>query len=111
MIRMEWFQIIIAAIAGIAASSGFWTYVQNKHNKASADRAMLLGLGHDKIEYLCLKYINRGWLTTDEYENLYTYLYAPYRNLGGNGAVERLMQEVNKLEVRAVTLQEAAELR
>ena len=36
----------------------------------------------------------------DEYENLNTYLYEPYKKLGGNGSALRVMQEVNKLPIR-----------
>ena len=61
---------------------------------------MLIGLGHDRIMYLGMRYIERGWITQDEYENLNTYLYEPYKKLGGNGSALRVMQEVNKLPIR-----------
>jgi hypothetical protein len=50
--------------------------------------------------YLGMRYIDRGWITQDEYENLNTYLYEPYKKLGGNGSALRVMQEVNKLPIR-----------
>ncbi len=49
---------------------------------------------------LGLTYIGRGWITQDEYENFYVYLYKPYEDLGGNGSVKRLMIEVDKLPIR-----------
>ena len=52
------------------------------------------------ITWLGMKYIERGWITKDEYENLYEYLYKPYAELGGNGSAKRVMDEVNKLEIR-----------
>ena len=54
----------------------------------------------DRIMYLGMRYIDRGWITQDEYENLNTYLYEPYKKLGGNGSALRVMQEVNKLPIR-----------
>ena len=60
---------------------------------------MLLGLGHDKIMYLGMKYVERGYITRSEYENLVEYLYKPYKKMGGNGVAERLMREVDKLEI------------
>ena len=60
---------------------------------------MLLGLAHDKIMYLGSKYIERGRITQGEYENLYKYLYEPYKKMGGNGTAERLMTEVNRLPI------------
>jgi hypothetical protein len=62
---------------------------------------MILGLGHDKIIYLGKEYIARGWITSDEYENLHDYLYMPYKNMGGNGSAERIMEEVKKLPIKA----------
>ena len=61
---------------------------------------MLLGLGHDRIVYLGMQYIDRGYITQDEYENLYEYLYIPYKKLGGNGSAQRIMNEIEKLEIR-----------
>jgi hypothetical protein len=62
---------------------------------------MILGLGHDKILSLGKEYIARGWITADEYENLHDYLYIPYKNMGGNGSAERIMEEVKKLPIKA----------
>lgn len=61
---------------------------------------MLIGLAHDRIMYLGMGYIERGWITQDEYENLYEYLYKPYEKMGGNGSAKRVMDEVNKLSIR-----------
>ena len=61
---------------------------------------MLIGLGHDRIVWLGMKYIERGWITNDEYENLNDYLWRPYEQLGGNGSAKRIMDAVNKLEIR-----------
>lgn len=47
-----------------------------------------------------MEYIKRGWITKDEYEDLRDYLYKPYKELGGNGSAERIMLEVDKLEIR-----------
>ena len=35
---------------------------------------MLIGLAHDRIIYLGMAYIERGYITQDEYENLYELL-------------------------------------
>lgn len=64
---------------------------------------MLLGLGHDRIVYLCMKYIDRGWISSDEYEDLIKYLYTPYVGLKGNGTAERLINEVKKLPIKKLT--------
>lgn len=98
-----WFQMIITVICAVIASSGFWAYVQKKNEKKDAKTQMLIGLAHDRIISLGLKYIERGWLTQDEYENLYEYLYKPYEKMGGNGSAKHIMLEVNKLPIHKAT--------
>ena len=61
---------------------------------------LLLGLACDRIVYLGMTYIKRGWITKDEYETLHDYLWIPYQANGGNGTAARVMSEVDKLEIR-----------
>lgn len=93
------FQTILAILVSLAASSGFWKFVQNRSDKEDGRTRMLIGLGHDRIIYLGMSYVERGYITEDEYENLHDYLYMPYHDIGGNGSAERIMQEVNKLKI------------
>lgn len=93
-------QMLITVICSIAASSGFWVWLQNRSEKKDLKTQMLIGLGHDRIIFLGMEYIERGYITKDEYENLYEYLYKPYAQMGGNGSAKRIMQEVDKLPVR-----------
>lgn len=94
-------EMFVTIICSIVASSGLWAFLQRITEKKSVKTQMLIGLGHDRIIFLGMEYINRGWITQDEYENLYEYLYKPYEKLGGNGSAKRIMQEVNKLEIRS----------
>lgn len=88
---------IISAIIGIAASSGFWSFLQHRHDHKSATKRLLLGLAHDRILFLGSSYVNRGYITKEEYDDLNSYLYEPYKEAGGNGSAEKIMNEVNKL--------------
>ena len=94
-----WVQMGVAIVCAIAASSGFWAFIQKKNDSKDVKTQMLVGLAHDRIIYLGMHYIERGWITQDEYENLHDYLYKPYEQLGGNGSAKRVMTEVNKLEI------------
>ena len=91
-------------ILAVFASSGFWAFllaiVQKKMEKKDAKTQMILGLGHDRIMDKCEKYLNKGWLTSDEFEDLDKYLYQPYRKLGGNGTAEKLFDDVKKLPIK-----------
>lgn len=95
----QWFALVLTVIGSVLASSGFWAYMTRRAEKTDVKRDMLLGLGHDRIVYLGLLYIERGYITQDEYENLYEYLYIPYEKLGGNGSAKRIMTEVQKLPI------------
>lgn len=90
----------ITVTCAVLASSGFWSLLQKRQNGKSAESKMLIGLGHDRIITLGLEYLERGSITEDEYDNLYNYLYVPYREMGGNGSAERIMNEVAKLPIK-----------
>lgn len=94
-------QIIITILCTLLASTGFWALITKFLDKKSAKTKMLLGLGHDRIMYLGMKYVENGQISRSEYENLNKYLYEPYKEMGGNGTAERLMREVNKLPMVA----------
>ena len=100
--------IIIAAIgagAGLSASvvslvTFLISRADKKSSKRTAESEMLMGLGHDRIVFLGSEYVKRGYITKDEYENLHEYLYKPYLELGGNGTAQKIMNEVEKLDMK-----------
>ena len=91
----ETMKIVLAIIGSVLASSGFWSFINARRCKDTAERRLLKGLAHDRIIYLSNQYLERGdWITNDEYENLYEYLYVPYAACDGNGTAEKLIKEV-----------------
>lgn len=96
-------QSLVTIICAVIASSGFWTYVQARRDKKDVKTQMLIGLAHDRIIALGMAYIERGWITQDEYENLDVYLFKPYEEMGGNGSAKRVMDEVNRLPIHKST--------
>lgn len=92
-----WIQTIITVVCSVLASSGFWAFIQRKSEKTNVETQLLIGLGHDRIIYLGMSYITRGWITEDEFENLNDYLYKPYERAGGNGSAKKVMDDVKKL--------------
>lgn len=79
--------IVIAVITALSSSgvTGLITYLLQRH---------------DRIVALASDIIGRGYVTKDEYENLYKYLYKPYKALGGNGTAEKMIHEVNNLPMK-----------
>lgn len=96
----EVIQVVITVVCSVLASSGLWTFVQKKTEKKDTRSKLLLGLAHDRIMFLGTSYIERGYITKDEYENLHDYLYVPYEEMGGNGTAKRVMQAVDRLEFK-----------
>lgn len=95
-----WENIGVPLIVALLTSSGLWALVSKRADKNNAERKMLVGLAHDRIIHLGMVYIERGYVTQDEYENLQVYLYEPYEEMGGNGSARRVMEEVRKLPIR-----------
>ena len=95
-----WTQVAVPLIVALLTSSGLWALVSKRVDKNNAERKMLVGLAHDRIIHLGMAYIERGYVTQDEYENLQVYLYEPYEKMGGNGSARRVMEEVRKLPIR-----------
>ena len=95
-----WMQLTAAVLGSALASSGLWALVGRRADKDDAERKMLVGLAHDRIIHLGMVYIERGYVTQDEYENLNDYLYAPYEKMGGNGSAKRVIEEVRRLPIR-----------
>ena len=90
-------EAFVTILVSVLASSGVWAVVMKVMDKKDVKTQMLVGLGHDRIMYLGMHYIERGWITRDEYENLVDYLYKPYEMMGGNGSAKRVIEEVKKL--------------
>ena len=95
-------EVLSLAIA-VFASTGLWTFLtriyDQRKKKLSNSERISLGLAHDRIMVLGEEYIKRGYITPIEYENLHDFLYVPYRDMGGNGAAERVMTEIDKLPI------------
>lgn len=94
-----WIQTAAAVVSAVLASSGLWACLIKRSEKNGAERRLLVGLAHDRIMHLGMVYIERGYITQDEYENLRVYLYEPYEKMGGNGSAKRVMREVDRLPV------------
>lgn len=106
-----WTQVAVPVIVALLTSTALWGVVSKvilkrmelaaKRSKADeTERKLLVGLAHDRIIHLGMVYIDRGYITQDEYENLQVYLYEPYAEMGGNGSAKRVMEEVRKLPIR-----------
>lgn len=96
--------ILVAIIAGLTSGglSQLVIFLIQRKDKQKNDPLvdMVRGLGHDRIIFLGQKYIDKGFVSKDEYENLHDYLFIPYKELGGNGTAEKIMKEVSNLPIK-----------
>lgn len=89
--------IIVTLVVAVFGSTGFWSWIQNRSKKKSAEARLLMGIAYSEIIRRSEHYIHQGYIGTEEYNELNKYLYQPYREMGGDGTAERLMIEVQKL--------------
>lgn len=92
-------QIIVTIITALLASSGLWAFLGKSIERSSAERELLVGIGHIELVFFGMQYIERGWITREEYETMQD-LYKPYVKLGGNGSGTKIMKEVESLPIR-----------
>ena len=96
---MTWAQVILTILTSLLASSGLWAFLGRKLERNNAEQELIIGIGHIELVFFGMQYIERGWITRDEYETIQD-LYEPYVKLGGNGSGTRIMREVEKLPIR-----------
>lgn len=100
---MTWTQIIVTIFTSVLASSGLWAFLGSRLDcrleRHSAENELLLGIAHMELVFYGMQYIERGWISRDEYETLQE-LYKPYKKLGGNGSGTKIMQEIEKLPLK-----------
>lgn len=93
---METYIPLIVALVG----SGVWTFlielIKMRNDKCTAEKKMLLGLGHDVLFQRLSHYIERGYIDVSEMDNI-DYLYQPYILMKGNGTVRALYEQTMQL--------------
>lgn len=101
MVDHDLFELVITSVVTLAASSGVWTYLLRRVSARSATSKLLLSLAYDKIVQRGMEYIDRGWVTRDEFEDFLNNLYEPYKQCGGNGVGSRIMESVSALPLKS----------
>ena len=96
MIGKDFILPVIITLIG----SGIWSFlieiIKIKSEKASVEKKMLLGLGHDVLYQRLTYYIERGYIEPAELQNA-EYVFKPYTALGGNGTIKILYEKVCQL--------------
>lgn len=97
--------IVLAIISSGALStliSALFSLWQNRRKKADGVRDGVRMILYDRVKFLGKKYIERGYVTTEELEDITTMhdIYHDPEGLNGNGFLDALMNNVSKLPLR-----------
>lgn len=90
---------IITLIVALTASTGLWGFLSSSFKRSRHTERLLLGLAHDRVIATGTAYIDRGWITPEEYDDFVTYLWGPYEAIGGNGLARKIMKHVENLPI------------
>ena len=84
------------AITAILGGSGVWAWAKTKADHNTNAEKLLLSVSRNQLIALGRAYIERGYITMDEYEE-YEAEYQCYSDLGGNGLARRVFEQVDDL--------------
>lgn len=90
----------VTIITSLAASGGFWAFLERRSKRKDATTRLMLGLAHMKIVEVGLRFIKRGYVTNAEYQDYLLYLVEPYNEHGGNGLADQVFAQVKQLPIR-----------
>ena len=74
-----------------------WLKTRETDNETELEKALLRELTRIRIIEVCEKYLERGYILSGEYSDLYEDLYEPYTKMGGNGLAHHIFERIEKL--------------
>lgn len=83
-------------ITTLLGSSGIWMWVKTRSDRSDSEDRLLLEVAKNQLTVLGRTYLERGYITMDEYEE-YEAEYKLYSALGGNGLAKRVFKQVDEL--------------
>lgn len=84
------------AVTALLGSSGIWMWIKTKSDRNDSEDKLLLAVARRQLVEQGRKYLKRGYITMDEYEE-YEDHYKLYTELGGNGLARRVFEQVDEL--------------
>lgn len=84
------------AVTALLGGSGIWAWAKTKADHNNNAAKLLLSVSRNQLMALGRTYIERGYVTMEEYEE-YEAEYQIYTSLGGNGLARRVFKQVDDL--------------
>lgn len=86
------------AITALLGGSGIWAWAKAKSERNDTEDRLLLQVAKNQLVSQGRKYLKRGYITMDEYEE-YEGEFKIYETLGGNGLARRVFKQVDELPI------------
>lgn len=83
-------------ITTVLSGPGIWAWVKTRTQRNDSEDKLLLQVAKNQLVTQGRKYLKRGYITMDEYEE-YESEYNVYSVLGGNGLARRIFEQVDEL--------------
>ena len=97
---------IVVAIISSGVLNTTLTYMiaqhETKKNKKEGIQEAARLIMKDRLRFLCIHYIQQGWIYEDELEDLTKMHDCYHDDLNGNGFLNKLMERVNELEIKGI---------
>lgn len=84
------------AVTALLGGSGIWAWAKTRSERNDSEDRLLLQVAKNQLVTQGREYLNRGYITMDEYEE-YESEYKVYKKLGGNGLARRIFEQVDDL--------------
>ena len=89
-------EIANPAVTALLGGSGIWAWAKTLADHKDNEARLLLSVTRNQLITLGRGYIERGYITMDEYEE-FEAEYQIYSALGGNGLARRMFEQVDEL--------------
>ena len=85
-------------VTALLGGSGIWAWLNTKTDRNDSEDRLLLQVARNQLVSQGRFYLDRGYITMDEYEE-YESEYNIYSRLGGNGLARRVFKQVDELPI------------
>lgn len=86
------------AVTALLGGSGIWAWAKTRSERNDSEDKLLLQVAKNQLISQGRFYLERGFITMDEYEE-YESEYKVYAMLGGNGLARRVFKQVDDLPI------------
>lgn len=91
-------ELVNPTVTALLGGSGIWAWMRTRTDRNDSEDKLLLQVARNQLISQGRFYLDRGYITMDEYEE-YESEYDIYSRLGGNGLARRVFKQVDELPI------------